>query len=183
MCVEQFDQLGEVGERARQPVDLVDDDHVDPVSANVVEQPLERRPLHRAAGIAAVVVKSPDQLPAFMGLALDVGLRRFSLIVERVELLLQAMLGRNAGVDGAAESWLVSVGSHGVAASGLDPEAETARLSLIGVEAASGGAASRTPGLRRTIADRSDLAVRKPKNRWPFQLVPVIALATCDRLP
>jgi hypothetical protein len=48
MRIEQLDQLGEVGERARQPVDLVDDDHVDPVSANVVEQPLERRPLHRA---------------------------------------------------------------------------------------------------------------------------------------
>ena len=81
MSVEQFDQLGEVGERARQPVDLVDDDHVDPVSANVVEQPLERRPLHRAAGIAAIVVTSPDQFPAFMGLALDVGLRRLPLPV------------------------------------------------------------------------------------------------------
>src|SRR5271157_333937 len=184
MSVEQFDQLGEVGERARQPVDLVDDDHVDPVSANVVEQSRERRPLHRAAGIAAVVVTSPDQLPAFMGLALDVGLRRLPLVVERVELLLQAMLGRNAGVDGAAESRLVSVGSHGEAASDLDAEAaETLRLSLIGVEAALGEAASQTPGLRRTIADRSDLAVRKPKNRWPFQLVPLIVLATCDRLP
>ena len=43
MRVEQLNQLGEVGERARQPVGLVDDDHVDPVSANVVEQPLERR--------------------------------------------------------------------------------------------------------------------------------------------
>jgi len=52
MSVEQFDQPGEVGERARQPVDLIDDDHVDPVSANVVEQPLERRPLHRAARIS-----------------------------------------------------------------------------------------------------------------------------------
>ena len=40
MGVEQFDQLGEVGERAGQPVDLVDNDHVDPSSANVVKQPL-----------------------------------------------------------------------------------------------------------------------------------------------
>ena len=31
--------------------------------------------------------------------------------------------------------------------------------------------------LRPAVADRSDFAVRKPKNRWPFQLVPVIALA------
>jgi hypothetical protein len=42
MLVEEFDQLGEVGERARQPVDLVDNDHVDPVSANVIKELLER---------------------------------------------------------------------------------------------------------------------------------------------
>ena len=40
MRVEELDQLGEVGERARQAVDLVDDDHVDPVSANVIKEPL-----------------------------------------------------------------------------------------------------------------------------------------------
>ena len=90
MRVEQFDQLGEVGERAGQPVDLVDDDDVDPASANVVKEPLERWPLHRAAGVAAVVVVGSDQLPAFVGLALDVGFRGLPLIVERVELLLQA---------------------------------------------------------------------------------------------
>ena len=58
MGVEQLDQLGEVGERAGQPVDLVDNDHIDPASANIVQQPLEGWPLHRAAGIAAVVVAS-----------------------------------------------------------------------------------------------------------------------------
>jgi len=42
---------------------------------------------------------------------------------------------------------------------------------------------SSCPPLRPALADRSDFAVRKPKNRWPFQFVPVIALATCDRLP
>ena len=35
MGVEEFDQLGKIGERTGQPVDLVDDDHVDPVSANI----------------------------------------------------------------------------------------------------------------------------------------------------
>ena len=50
MGVEELDQLGEVGERAGQPVDLVDKDHVDPVSANIVQQPLEGWPwIHRAA--------------------------------------------------------------------------------------------------------------------------------------
>ena len=68
MGVEEFDQLGKVGERAGQPVDLVDNDHVDPASPNVIEEPLEGWPVHRAAGVAAVVVVGPDQLPAFMSL-------------------------------------------------------------------------------------------------------------------
>ena len=89
-CVEQFDQLGEVGERAGQPIDLVDDDDVDPSRRDVVEQLLQGRPLHRPAGKAAVVVAVADQPPAFMGLALDVGFGGLPLVVERVELLLQA---------------------------------------------------------------------------------------------
>jgi hypothetical protein len=183
MRVEQFDQLGEVGERAGQPVDLVDNDHVDPVSANIVQQPLEGWPVHRAAGVAAVVVVGPDQLPTFMSLALDVGFRGLPLIVERVELLLQAMLRRDAGIDGAAQRRFASLRSHGDAACRPGRRGKAAPPSLIGVEAASDKAASQSPDLRGTIADRSDLAVRKPKKRWPFQLVPVIALATCDRLP
>ena len=59
--VEQLDQLGEVGKRAGQPVDLVDDDHVDPSGLDIVQQLLQRRPLHRAAGKAAVVVAVADQ--------------------------------------------------------------------------------------------------------------------------
>ena len=46
MRVKQFDQLGKVGERAGQPVDLIDDDHVDPASADAVEQLLEGWPIH-----------------------------------------------------------------------------------------------------------------------------------------
>jgi hypothetical protein len=37
MRVEEFNQLGEVGERARQPVDLVDDNHVDSSRPNIVQ--------------------------------------------------------------------------------------------------------------------------------------------------
>ena len=39
------------------------------------------------------------------------------------------------------------------------------------------------PPLRPAFEERSDFAVRNPKNRWPFQFVPVIALAICERLP
>src|SRR5258706_2604148 len=36
MRIEQFDQLGEVGQRPRQTVDLVDDDDVDLPGANII---------------------------------------------------------------------------------------------------------------------------------------------------
>src|SRR3984885_6027262 len=183
MSVEEFDQLGEVGERAGQPVDLVDDDDIDPASANVIKELLERWPLHRAARVATVVVVGADQLPALVGLALDVGFRCLPLIIERVELLLQAMLSRDAGVDGAAQRRFASLRSHGEAACRLGRRAKAAPSALLGVGAASDEAASQPPAPGGPIPDRWDLAVRKPKKRWPFQLVPVIALATCDRLP
>ena len=37
------------GERLRQPVDLVDDEDVDPAGPDIGEQALQRRPLHIAA--------------------------------------------------------------------------------------------------------------------------------------
>ena len=54
--LEPFDELGEVGERAGQAVDLVDHDHVDATGIDVGEQALQRRALQRAAGNAAIVV-------------------------------------------------------------------------------------------------------------------------------
>ena len=42
--------------------------------------------------------------------------------------------------------------------------------------------ADKEPRQPRACAGRSDVAVRKPKKRWPFQAVPVIALAICERL-
>ena len=44
--VEQLDQLGEVGQRPCQPVDLVDDDDVHPAGANVVQQLCQGGPVH-----------------------------------------------------------------------------------------------------------------------------------------
>ena len=75
-----------------------------------------------------------------MRLALDVGFGRLALVVEGVELLLEPMLGRDPGVDGAAQ-----------------------RLG---------------PRSRLASTTRS----RRPKKRGPFQLVPVMARATSDRL-
>ena len=82
MALEDLDDAGEIAERARQPVDLVDDDHVDAAALDVAQQPLQPRALHRAAGEAAVVVAVADKDPAFVLLALDVGERRLALGVE-----------------------------------------------------------------------------------------------------
>jgi hypothetical protein len=90
MGVEQLDQLGEVGQGPGQPVDLVDDDNVDPAVPDVRQQPLQCRTVGRTAGIAAVVVTGADQGPAVMGLAANIGFRRLVLAVERVELLVEA---------------------------------------------------------------------------------------------
>jgi hypothetical protein len=77
-----------------------------------------------------------------MGLAPDIGLRGIILGVERVKVLLQPLVGRDAGIDRAV---------HRFCGSSLHAEAPFSGLS------------------------------RSPKNRGPFQRVPVIAKATCDR--
>jgi hypothetical protein len=101
--IEQLDQFGEVRERTGQAVDLVDHYDIDPVVPDIRQQPLQRRALGRATGIAAVVVTGADQGPAVMGLAADVGLRRLVLGVEGVELLIEPVLGRDPGIDRTAD--------------------------------------------------------------------------------
>src|SRR6266446_6867882 len=102
LCVEDLDQPGKIGERARQPVDLVDDDDVDPASLDVGKQLLQCRPLHVATREPAVVVAGSGQYPALVTLAADIGLASFALRLERVELLFEPFLGGFAGVDRAA---------------------------------------------------------------------------------
>src|SRR5215467_16377632 len=75
MAVEQLDELGEVGQRAGQAVDLVDDNDLDLAGFHVGQEPLQGRALGRTAGIAAVIVAGVDQGPAGMGLTADIGLR------------------------------------------------------------------------------------------------------------
>ena len=82
MALENLDDAGEITERARQPVDLVDDDHVDAAALDVAQQPLQARALHGAAGEAAVVVAIGNEQPALVLLALDVGERRLALGIE-----------------------------------------------------------------------------------------------------
>src|SRR6266849_330097 len=75
--VEDLDQPGKIGERAGQPVDLVDEDDIDPASLDVGEQALECRPLRVAAREPAIVVAGSRQCPPLVTLAADVSLAGF----------------------------------------------------------------------------------------------------------
>ena len=62
--VEHLDQLGEVGQRAGQAVDLVDHDHVDLAGLDILQQLLEGRAVEVAAGIGRVVIALGQGPPA-----------------------------------------------------------------------------------------------------------------------
>src|SRR5260221_799862 len=69
---------------------------------DIGEEALQGRALQRAAGKPAIIIGGLDQPPALAPLAADKGLAGFALRLQRVELLLQPVLGGFAGVDGAA---------------------------------------------------------------------------------
>src|ERR1700741_5303747 len=102
MRVEQLDHLGKIRKRAGEPIYFVPHHHFDETLADIAEQVLERRALHARARDPTVVVMSPDQPPPLTRLALDKCLACLALGVERIEVLLQSLLGRLAGIDGAA---------------------------------------------------------------------------------
>jgi hypothetical protein len=115
VTLERFYDLGEVHQRAAETVDLVDDHAVDIAGLDVGEQPPEGGSLHVPAGEPTVVVSLGQADPALGFLASDVRLRRLTLGVERVELLLEAFVAALARVDGAAclrrAAWLRDRGS------------------------------------------------------------------------
>ena len=106
-------------------IDLIDDDDVDPSGLHIDEQFLQSRPIHRAAGKAAIVITIPDQSPALVSLALDVGLGRLTLSVERIEVLLEPLVGRDARVDRTSQAPL---GRQILHRGGLPSEASCAFL-------------------------------------------------------
>jgi hypothetical protein len=93
--------LREVEERPAEAVDLVHDHAVDLVGFDVGHQPLQGGAVGVAAGEPAVVVPVGVEGPPLAGLAADVRLAGLPLGVERVELLLEPLLGGLAGVHRA----------------------------------------------------------------------------------
>src|SRR5690606_20263081 len=103
LLLEAREQLREVEERAAEAVDLVDDHDVDLARVDVGEQALERGALDVRAGEAAVVVALGQRLPALAPHRPDVELRGLALRVEGVEVGLEPLARRLAGVDGASD--------------------------------------------------------------------------------
>src|SRR5581483_3542436 len=81
---------------------LVYDNAVDSFCLDIGQEPLQPGPIHVAAAEAAVGIGLFDHGPTEFALAADVGLGCFTLRHQRVELLLQALFGRLANVNGAA---------------------------------------------------------------------------------
>src|SRR6266404_344243 len=69
-----------------------------------VSSPLQSRPIHRRAGEPAVIVSRAQAHPAFLPLAVDEGLAGLALRLQRIEFLLEPLLGRFASVDRTADS-------------------------------------------------------------------------------
>src|SRR5262245_13678475 len=102
VLVEQLDQLGEVGEGAGETVDLIDHNDGDLAGPDNGQKLLQGRAVERGSGTTAIVVAVGNQAPALMRLALDIGLAGFPLGIERIELEIEIMLARLAGIDRAA---------------------------------------------------------------------------------
>jgi hypothetical protein len=65
-AVKDLDELGKIGERPGQPVDLVNDNDIDLACLDIGDEPFEGRPLHRAPGISAVIIERWQHRPAFV---------------------------------------------------------------------------------------------------------------------
>ena len=102
MGIEDLDQLGEVGQRAGQSIDLVKDNQIEPTGGDIGQETLHRRSAESAAREAAIVVEGGQSRPALVPLAGNIGEAGFALGVEGIEVLLETVLGGFAGVDGAA---------------------------------------------------------------------------------
>ena len=82
MILLRHGSFGKIGERAGQPVDLVDDHGINPPRGDVGEQALQRRPIYRRAGKPSVVITSGQAHPTFVPLAADERFAGFALRLQ-----------------------------------------------------------------------------------------------------
>jgi len=96
--IEPVHQPSEIEEGPAQAVNFIYHDAIHSARIDILQQVLKSGPLQAAAGEPAIIVVMGEQPPAGMLLALDEGLRRLALRLERVEVLLETLLGRFASV-------------------------------------------------------------------------------------
>src|SRR4029453_7229072 len=96
--------LGEIRERAGQPVDLVNQHNVDLAGPDIRQELLQGGALERGTGEGAVVVAAGDQPPALVRLTLYIGLAGLALGIERAEGKVEVMLARLARIDRTARA-------------------------------------------------------------------------------
>jgi hypothetical protein len=77
--IEHLDDLGEVGERAGQPIDFVGHHHIDLAGLDVGEKLLQCGAVHRGAGEAAIIIVLRQTGPALVALAVDEGFAGLAL--------------------------------------------------------------------------------------------------------
>src|SRR6266481_1659753 len=95
--------LAKSAKRPRQAIDLIDNDDVDLPGADVLQQSLQIGTVGRPTGVSPIVIAGPDQGPAGMGLAFDIGGGSIVLRIQRVELLVEPVLGGDPCIDRAAD--------------------------------------------------------------------------------
>jgi hypothetical protein len=59
---------------------------------NIGQQPFERWPFRRSAGIAAIVIEGGKESPAFVPLALYICVTGLALRMQGIEVLFQSLL-------------------------------------------------------------------------------------------
>ena len=102
--IEDLDDLDKIGKRAGQPVDLVDDDGIDPTRRDVGEQPLQSGAIDRRAGEPAVIISLGQAYPSLVALAGDEGLAGLALRLQR-RTTARCVALTNAGSSAAVSKW------------------------------------------------------------------------------
>src|SRR5262249_11310323 len=104
MAVEQLDELGKVGQRAGQAVDLVDDDDIDLASFHVGQEPLQGWTLGRAAGSAVTPGAGPPTDSTAGDDAID------PMLVDLLRAQIKAELLAHHGSEESADRVLLPMG-------------------------------------------------------------------------
>jgi hypothetical protein len=101
---EHFHHAGEIEQRAAEAIHFVDHHAIDLAGGDVGQESLQRRTFHVAAREATVVITVVQCHPALVLLAGDIGQGRFTLGVQRIEILVQPFFGGFACVDGTTDA-------------------------------------------------------------------------------